>query len=413
MESTRSRRRPVRPAVAGVSHLARGVRAGAPYAGPGSERLRVLVVTESFLPQVNGVTNSVLRVLEHLCEQGHVAQVLAPTGPEIVAGARVTRTRGVVLPGYADFKVGWESRRRIRAVVRSFRPDVVHLASPAGLGQQAARVAGELGIPTVAVYQTDLVGFAERYPFPGGARAMADLTRRVHGAVDVTLAPSSASMAQLADLGVERVSLWPRGVDATLFHPARRSPRTRAKLAPGGELLVGYVGRLAAEKELELLRHVHDLPGVRLVVVGGGPKEAELRALLPEAVFTGVLRGGDLGRAYACLDVFVHTGRHETFCQSVQEALASGVPVVAPAAGGPLDLVTDGVDGLFFAPGDGHGLAGAVASLAADPDQRAEMGRAARRGVAGRTWEAVNEALVGHYRAVCRQAADDRHRAAS
>ncbi|MGN0065952.1 MAG: glycosyltransferase family 4 protein [Nocardioides sp.] len=358
------------------------------------------MVTESFLPQVNGVTNSVLRVLEHLRAHGHTAAVLAPTGPDVVVGARVVRTRGASLPGYPEFRVGWECRRRLRAVMREFRPDVVHLASPAILGARAADVAEELGVPVVAVYQTDLVGFAQRYPVPGGAQAMADLTRRVHTRVERTLAPSTASMQQLSALGVPRVHHWPRGVDATLFHPARRSPRLRSRLAPEGELLVGYVGRLAAEKELELLTHVHDLPGTRLVVVGGGPQERALRTLLPRAVFTGVLHGPDLGRAYACLDVFVHTGRHETFCQSVQEALASGVPVVAPRSGGPLDLVTPGVDGLLFEPGDGPGLAAAVTSLAHDSDTLDALSAAARAGVAGRTWESVNGAQVDHYRDV-------------
>jgi phosphatidylinositol alpha 1,6-mannosyltransferase len=146
------------------------------------------------------------------------------------------------------------------------------------------------------------------------------------------------------------------------------------------------------------------VPGVRLVVVGGGPLEADLRRLLPDAVFTGVLHGEALAQAYASLDVFAHTGRHETFCQSVQEALASGVPVVAPRAGGPLDLVASGTNGLLFTPGDGESLAAAVRSLAQSPAVRARMALAAREGVRERTWEAVNDRLVEHYRALARPA---------
>lgn len=363
-------------------------------------RLRVLVVTESFLPQVNGVTNSVRRVLEHLAAEGHEAELIAPTGPEAYAGFPVRHVRGVSLPFYADFRIGLETRRRLRAAMERFGPDVVHIASPATLGHQAAKAARSLGIPTVAIYQTDLVGFADRYGVPGGARAMESLTRRIHLGVDRTLAPSTASIAQLARLGVDHVSRWPRGVDQVLFEPSKRDEALHTALAPAGEVLVGYVGRLAPEKELELLAHVERLPGVRLVLVGGGPEEGRLRALLPGAAFLGVLHGDELARAYATLDVFVHTGRHETYCQSAQEALASGVPVVAPRSGGPIDVVDDTVAGFLYEPGDAGEMVAHVARLVAQPVLRRRMAAGARLSVRDRTWQAVNELLVSHYREV-------------
>lgn len=363
------------------------------------DRLRVLVVSESFLPQVNGVTNSVRRVLDHLRAQGHEAAVVAPTGPEQYADYPVTVVRGARLPGYPDFRVGLESRRRLRRAMLDFAPDVVHLASPAALGMQAARAARESGIPTVAIYQTDLVGFAERYRVPGGAVAAAALTRRIHTGVDRTLAPSTASIEQLRGLGVPNVGRWPRGVDLALFRPSRRDEQVRRTLAPDGRLLIGYVGRLAAEKELHLLAPLAARPDVRVVLVGGGPDEQRLRGLLPGAAFLGVQHGTDLARLYASFDVFCHTGRHETYCQSAQEALASGVPVVAPAAGGPLDVVRPGA-GLLFEPGDAGALAARVDQLAADPLLRRRMALRARRSVEDRSWESVNDLLVRHYRDV-------------
>lgn len=367
------------------------------------ENLRVMVVAESFLPQINGVTNSVRRVLEHLSAEGHEAQLVAPTGPDIYAGFRVTRARGASLPFYADFRLGLETRRRLRPVMQRFRPDVVHLASPATLGYQAARTARSLGIPTVAIYQTDLVGFAEQYHLPGGIPAMSALTRMVHAGVDRTLAPSSASLAQLERLGIGGLSLWPRGVDSVLFDPAKRSDPLRARLAPNGELIVGYVGRLAPEKELHLLAGIDRLPGVRLVLVGGGPDEARLRRELPGATFLGVLHGEELAEAYASLDVFAHTGRYETFCQSAQEALASGVPVVSPDAGGPRDLVRCGRNGYLYPAGDRRALTSYVRTLQLDVELRRRLAAAARPSVEARTWRAVNDALVEHYRAVSRQ----------
>lgn len=381
------------------------------------DRLRVLVVSESFLPQINGVTNSVRRVLEHLAAEGHAAELVAPTGPASYEGFPVTRARGAFLPVYKDFRVGLESRRRLRQVMVRFRPDVVHIASPATLGFQAVRVAGELDIPTIAIYQTDMVGFARRYEerfrltgVPAPSRAMAAFTRMIHLGVDRTLAPSTASLTQLDALAVPRTALWPRGVNLEQFHPSRRDEALRATLAPRGETIVGYVGRLAVEKELELLAVLDADPRLRVVLVGSGPDEAKLRAALPNAAFLGVLHGDELGAAYASLDVFVHTGRHETFCQSAQEGLASGIPVVAPRQGGPIDLVQDGVTGFLYTPGSAAELHGYVDRLATDETLRRRMGRSARVSVADKSWRSVNDRLLQHYREVIEERSGQRSR---
>ena len=194
--------------------------------------------------------------------------------------------------------------------------------------------------------------------------------------------------------------LWGRGVDTVRFDPARRSAQIRIQLAPGGELIAGYVGRLATEKRVELLAKITALPGVRLVIIGAGPADAPLRRHLPDAVFVGERRGDELAAVYASLDVFVHSGPYETFGQTLQEAAASGLPVVAPAAGGPLDLVDDGVTGYLVPPADPDAFADAVARLAADPALRAAFGAAGRRKVLGRTWMALTDELIGHYAAV-------------
>lgn len=217
--------------------------------------------------------------------------------------------------------------------------------------------------------------------------------------VDRTLAPSTASLDQLHALQVPGVHRWPRGVDLASFHPRFRDETLRRRLGDG-RLLVGYVGRLAAEKELDLLAHLHGDPRFALVVVGAGPEDERLKALLPQARFLGLLHGEDLSRAYASLDVFVHTGRYETYCQSAQEALASAVPVVAPRSGGPVDVVADRYNGFLYEPGDGREMAGHVDRLVRDPALRTVMGTAALRAVQDRSWQRVNELLVRHYREV-------------
>jgi phosphatidylinositol alpha 1,6-mannosyltransferase len=275
----------------------------------------------------------------------------------------------------------------------------VHLASPVCLGAHGAAVAGRLGLPAVAVYQTDLPAYAHAYRLGRAGEAFAwQWLRRIHNSTARTLAPSTATATGLHARGIDNVWLWGRGVDTTRFDPARRSQEVRSSL--GNELLVGYVGRLATEKRVERLAGITALAGVRLVIVGAGPAEAMLRQQMPGATFLGERRGDELAAIYASLDVFVHSGPYETFGQTLQEAAASGLPVVAPAAGGPLDLVEDGVTGYLVPPADPNAFTAAVARLAADPALRAAFGAAGRRKVLGRTWPVLTGELVGHYAAV-------------
>jgi phosphatidylinositol alpha 1,6-mannosyltransferase len=364
-------------------------------------RLRVAIVAEAFLPAVNGVTNSVRRVAEHLRALGHDVVIIAP-GPgsatyETAAGdVPVVRMPAFDLPGYDDLRIGLPAPR-MTALLRDFDPDVVHLAAPTVLGASGVAAAVKLGIPTVAVYQTDLAGFARRHHLGRANGAIWSYLRWVHDRASLTLAPSTASAWALRARGVERVELWARGVDLDRFHPRHRSTDLHRLICPNGEVLVGYVGRLAKEKQVERLAPICELPGVHVIVVGDGPERAALASALPTARFVGFQDGRDLSRLYATLDVFVHTGIDETFCQALQEAMASGVANVAPSAGGPLDLVRHRETGFFWSPEVPETLVGAVAQLAADPELRARLGSAARRDVESRPWSTVLDALVGHY----------------
>jgi phosphatidylinositol alpha 1,6-mannosyltransferase len=289
--------------------------------------MRVAIITESFPPDVNGVAHCVLRVAELLTSGGHHPLVIAPQPPKPKRdeGASypfpVVRVPAVPLPGYPGFRLGLPGGR-VRAALIGHRAELVHLASPVVLGAHGAAVARRLGLPMVAVYQTDLPSYARAYRLgrPGQAFAWRWL-RGIHNRAARTLAPSTVA----------------------------------------------------------------------------GPAGAELRQQLPGAVFLGERQGEELAAIYASLDVFVHSGPYETFGQTLQEAAASGLPVVAPAVGGPLDLVADGVTGFLVPPSDPDAFAAAVARLAADPAMRAAFGTAGRRRVLGRGWPALTEELLGHY----------------
>lgn len=367
--------------------------------------MRVLVVTESFAPSVNGVARSVTTVVRELSRRGHRVTIVAPgPGPEVFEGLRVVRVQSVRLPGLRQFPVGLPTRT-VEDAVATVRPDVVHLASPFVLGGPAASAAVRLGIPVVAIYQTDVAGFASQYRLGAAGRAAWRRLRTVHARADVTLAPSTSAVEDLHAEGIGDVHLWPRGVDVVAFAPEHR---TRAAAGGARPVRIGYVGRLAREKQLDRLVGLDRLPGAELVVVGDGPVRERLARRLPRATFTGALQGAELSRAYADLDVFVHPGEHETFCQAVQEALASGVPVVAPDAGGPRDLVRPDVNGLLFDPATrdpGAALRSAVARLVADDVLRARLAAAARPSVRHRTWAAVVDDLELQYRTVVDRAA--------
>ena len=360
--------------------------------------LRVVVVTESFLPQVNGVTNSVLRILEHLRAEGHQALVIAPEssgGITEYAGFRVKRVPSLEMKGLLP--VGFP-QKTIEPLIDGFNPDVIHLASPFFLGNYASRVAERLDIPTLSVYQTDIAGFARHYGLTVAHDSLKRWVAKIHKRTTRTLAPSNWSCEDLKSTGVPNVHLWPRGVDSQKFSPEKRDINLRCELLGDrpDRKLVGYVGRLANEKRIDDLATLDARDDIQLVIVGEGPARSRLEKVLKNARFVGYQSGDDLARYYASLDIFVHTGKHETFCQSVQEALASGVPVIAPNFGGPTDLVKHGWTGYLIDTENSYSLNHAVNQILqlAEP---ALMGARARESVIERTWLSVNNQLISHY----------------
>jgi phosphatidylinositol alpha 1,6-mannosyltransferase len=372
-----------------------------------NDSLRVAVVTESFLPQVNGVTNSVLRVLETLAAKGHDALVIAPDSaeaPTTYAGFRVKRVPSLAVKGLLP--VGFP-QRFMEPLIEGFNPDVIHLASPFFLGKYATRIAQRLNIPTLSIYQTDVAGFARHYGLSIAHSQLTNWVANIHKQTDRTLAPSTWSCEQLKSSGVDNVSLWQRGVDSVKFNPAKRSAELRESFTAQSQnkIVVGYVGRLANEKRIEDLAPLHNRDDVQLVIVGDGPAHQKLERALPRALFVGYQSGEDLAAHYASFDISVHTGKHETFCQSIQESLASGVPVIAPQSGGPLDLVQHGRTGFLLDTSNASDLIAAF-ELLSDAHTRLLMGITARESVTHRTWEKVNSELINHYRELSAVTAD-------
>lgn len=370
--------------------------------------MRIAVVTEAFLPQVNGVTNSVLRLLEFAKAQGHDVLIIAPESegaPSEYLGYKIKHVPSISMKKLIPMAV---PKKYLEPLLEGFAPDVIHLASPIFLGHYVARIARKAGIPTVSVYQTDIAGFARHYGLTIAHNTLKKWVSRIHQASDITLAPSKWACRDLEQSGVKSVRLWKRGVDLVNFSPERRDESLRSNIVGGKEkLIVGYVGRIANEKRIDDLKILNSQDNIQLVIVGDGPAAPRIKKELPGARFVGYQSGTELARYVASFDIFVHTGKHETFCQGIQEALASGVPVIGPDTGGPVDLIEHGITGLLIDTADAHELLEAVATLR-NHSSFDLMQLAARKSVEHRTWDYINAQLISHYQDAIDQLSKER-----
>lgn len=354
-------------------------------------------MTESFLPQVNGVTNSVLRLLEYLKDNGHQVLVVAPSGStNEYCGFPVIHMPSLHLKKFGDIRIALPINR-INSQIFEFRPDVIHLASPALMGYYVARRAKFLNVPTVGIFQTDIAGFAKHYGFGMTKNSVWKWVSRIHRTVDRTLAPSNSSCNDLVNLSVPNVYLWQRGVNTELFSPKRRTNNLQKQFKD--KRIIGFVGRLANEKRVHDLLPLTKRNDLKVVIVGDGPARSELEILMPNAYFTGFLSGSELADTVADFDCFVHTGPNETFCQAVQEALASGIPTIAVNQGGPLDLVQNGKNGFLIDTSNQEKLVESIYKLL-HPAMWSNFAEYAHKSVAHRSWEEIMNELMKHYEEV-------------
>lgn len=378
--------------------------------------MRVAIFTETFLPKIDGIVTVVCLLLDHLTARGIDTVVVAPQmGVERYRDTPVIGVPGVTLPQYPDLKVGPAHLGTYRQV-KAFQPDIIHCFHPVLIGIPGLMMAKRLGVPALASFHLD-VGRLVHHFHLSFLEPMTDfLTRLVFNQADYALAPSRVMLDYMQRLGIERVGLWRRGVDADRFHPRFSNAAMRAALTDGqpDDLLLLYVGRLSTEKRLADLRAVlESVLGTRLALVGDGPARADLEAVfagLP-VKFTGFLGGEALAQAYASADVFVFPSALETFGLVVVEALAAGLPVVASRVGGVPDVIRAGQTGYTFEIGDAAGLIDGVRRLAADAALRAAMRLNARAYAETQSWDAIMDEVIDHYaRLIAGSAADSARR---
>jgi glycosyltransferase involved in cell wall biosynthesis len=370
--------------------------------------LRVALFSEVYWPMVSGVGVTLLRLTEALQSRGHQVRVYSATYPLPPEGDRpeVHRSPSVPLFLYPDVQWAFPRLRDVVDDLARFRPDVVHVATEFSLGIAGVKAARQLGIPIVASAHTDYDQYAVRYGVTWALRAGWHYLRWFYGQAHRVLCPSRIYEEHLHSRGVTHTGIWSRGVDPAEFHPRFRSDAYRARFGLGSnDLLVTYIGRIAREKNLELLlRAWEELVGIRgggrLVLVGRGPLEDEIRRReLPGVHVTGLLRGRELSEAYASADVFTFPSPTETFGNSLLEAMGSGLPSLVAAAGGVLEFSEHGRNAWLVAPNSTEAITEGLGRLLSDPSLRRRLGEGALRTAAERRWDAVYDQLVSDYRA--------------
>ena len=369
--------------------------------------MRIAIVTEVFLPKIDGVVTRLTRTLDQLAAMGHDVIIFAPGNPpNTYAGFPVYKLPSLSFWVYPEIKFAVPPVRFWKQI-RDFDPDVIHAVNPiwtAALGIFAAK---RDAYPLVCSYHTNVPDYVDALGI-GWTRKMATgAIRWLHNQAQVNLCTSDPMIDKASAMGIERLTLWPKAVDTEGYHPSKASTKARRQLTnnhPDAPLVM-YIGRISKEKDLERLNNVmvlvrKQVPGARLGIVGGGPYLQKLQESFDPSftTFTGYLSGEELASAFASGDVFVFPSATETLGLVALESFASAVPVVGTNAGGIPFVIDEGRTGhLIPADGFDEDWASAIIDLLQDPARREKIGAAARKEAEKYSWRESTEALVHAY----------------
>lgn len=390
--------------------------------------MRVLYCTDTYAPQVNGVSVVTAVSVAGLSRLGWECAVVAPRYPAPRNGngcvealprgheAELVEIPSIPLPIYPEVRLAAPRQRDVEHTIARFRPDLVHCETEFVIGRMGQRAALHAGVPVVSSYHTDFGRYAEAYGARWLQSAVSSYLGRFHRRSRRTYTPSRAAQEDLERFGVSHVEVWGRGVDIETFHPGRRSAELRTVYGMGSRFTFLYVGRLAREKRVDVVIEAYRLASemvprgvMHLIVAGTGPCEAELRAAAPAGVsFVGYLdRRSSLPDLYANCDAFVFASTTETLGLVVLEAMASGLPVLATPAGGVAEHLKDGRNGLTYPAGDAAAMARGMVLLATELEFSRTLARRARRTAEALSWDREVERLDRSYREVLTKSGAD------
>lgn len=373
--------------------------------------MRIALVTDTYLPQVNGVTTVVRRIVDTTRAAGHAVAIVAPRYPHGSGGdgggGDELRVPSLPFPPYPSIRLSFPFRLHVAHFLDRFAPDLIHVATEGPLGVLGRRHAIERGLPLVTSFHTDFPRYAHDYRLGFLAPLVWQWLVHFHRPARMTQTPGVAIRDELVRRGLRNTVVWGRGVDTRHFRPDRRNAGWRRWMAGADDaVIVLHVGRLAPEKNLRVLvdawNRAHRCLGPRatFVIAGEGPEGRIVATGAPFARHVGFLDRETLADLYASADLCVLPSRTETCGLVALEAMAAGLPVIAANAGGLAETVRHGENGLLVRPEDARGFAHAIITLALDAGLRRSLGDGARRTAERRDRESEDHELLRQYAAL-------------
>ena len=390
--------------------------------------MRLALITETFPPQINGVSRTLGKLAEFMTSHGHELLVIQPEYRDLDKKndfkinvhdkLKIVSLKAWPLPFYPEIMLPRPPFTTMKKALVEFQPDLVHIATEAALGLSALRFCRRQGWPVVSSFHTNFDAYARHYRMPWLVNIVSKYLRWFHNRTLATFVPSPTLIHRLEKNGFERLLLWPRGVDAQLFAPQRSGAaevRQQWKI-PANAFVVGHCGRLAPEKNAEYLEQVFQdflrlKPADHLFIVGDGPSRKSLEMKLnqsPEIAsrvhFTGYKTGVALADCYSAMNCFAFASRTETFGNVILEAMASGLPVVALAEGGPVDVIQHQKTGILLSPdAPPSAMVKELQSWSENQVQASLLGTSARQYAVSQTWDATMSSLLQHYLTIISQ----------
>ena len=374
--------------------------------------MRIAIFTDTLFPQVNGVSRTLDRQLKYLYEKGNRILIFAPRYKEIYRCdyGHVIGFRNVKVIFYPECRLSLTQIRKIKRVLRGFKPDLLHIVTEFTIGAAGVTVGKELGIPMVSTFHTDYDKYMDYYKMKHLKPFAWAYLRKIHNNCRMTFCPSEETKNMLLAHKIKNVSVISNGVDVDSFNPEFRSDELRRKLGAENKLIVLYVGRVAQEKDIDVFLKAYEIvkakykDRVLFIVTGDGPHRNDLEAKSsPDILFTGYKKGNELYEMYASADIFAYPSTTETFGNVVVEAMAAGLPVVAARAGGVIDSVIDGYNGFLTAPKNEHDFAHGIIKLIEDNELRQKMSLNARNFSLSKAWDVILNDMLNQYNSIISQ----------
>lgn len=375
--------------------------------------MKVAIFTDTFLPQVNGVTNTLYQMKGYMDKKGIEYRFAVPGdrfNEDFFQKTISFQSFNFFL--YPECKISLPRYQEVRETMGRFNPDVIHIVTPFSLGLTGLKYAKDAGIPLVSSYHTNFPQYLRYYNFDFLENALWHFFRWFHSNSCINFCPSRDTLTMLYEKGIRNLEVWGRGIDTQRFSPAFRSEKLRFEHGVKRDTLLLYVGRIAPEKELSVLMDAVDILNAKglmfkLLVVGDGPSRQELEDKNPgNVVFTGYKSGLELQRYYASSDIFVFPSGTETYGNVILEAMASGLPVVAAYSGGIKENLMDMYNGIAFEPGDSEAMAAAIQTLIQDKMLRERLAENARSYSQFRSWDSIFDNLFQKYRELIESLSD-------